>query len=286
MMGAIFILAMEREFIEFPLEIISLIHKYVGKLTDPLFDPLLTIYFDHIWPTVVLFYNTHLNPLIQTMTSSRLFQQIIHSISPDHLSAIPSTGLGTDRSAGMIDITALYNQSKPFLKSLYNRYQLFALGESSIDRFSCIFMGYILFALFLCICFTRSKVVYNIFGNTAQEALRQYVIILKLTMFITIELLIFPLVCGALLDATTLPLFEGATLKSRMELSKSNPVSFLALLLYLVHNVVENLLAASMTGVRRQQEVHVLQAGISTASCFVSVAYSLPERSICIFRPG
>ncbi|KAG1178370.1 hypothetical protein G6F70_005835 [Rhizopus microsporus] len=211
MMGAIFILAMEREFIEFPLEIISLIHKHIGKLTDPLFDPLLTIYFDHIWPTVVLFYNSHLNPLIQTMTSSRLFQQISHSISSDHLSVIPSTGLVTDRSAYMIDITAFYNQSKPFLKSLYNRYQLFALGESSIDRFSCIFMG--------------SKVVYNVFGNTAQEALRQYVIILKLTMFITIELLIFPLVCGALLDATTLPLFEGATLKSRMELSKSNPVS-------------------------------------------------------------
>ncbi|CEG71873.1 hypothetical protein RMATCC62417_07529 [Rhizopus microsporus] len=225
MMGAIFILAMEREFIEFPLEIISLIHKYLGKLTDPLFDPLLTIYFDHIWPIAVLFYNSHLNPLIQTMSSSRLFQQINHSISSDHLSVIPSTGLVTDHSAYMMDITTLYNQSKPFLKSLYNRYQLFALGESSIDRFSCIFMGYILFALFLCICFTRSKVVYNIFGNTAQEALRQYVIILKLTMFITIELLIFPLVCGALLDATTLPLFEGATLKSRMELSKSNPVS-------------------------------------------------------------
>ncbi|KAG8906763.1 hypothetical protein FRC01_007903, partial [Tulasnella sp. 417] len=49
-----------------------------------------------------------------------------------------------------------------------------------------------------------------------RSVIRQQVILIKVLVFITIELIIFPLGCGILLDLNTLPLFPSGTLQRRI----------------------------------------------------------------------
>ncbi|KAG0750553.1 hypothetical protein G6F35_005012 [Rhizopus arrhizus] len=212
MIGVISILSVGKEIAGLPLELIGFIHKNLGKITDPLIDPILSAYFDYVWPSILLCCELYLNPLMERyLGKERLL----------------SDQSASSAATGVDHLIALYHQSKPILESAYHRYQAFAIGESSGDRFVCILIGYATLFLFACVLLTRSKMIYTLFGDAAQEALREYLVILKLTMFIAIELLVFPLFCGAVLDLSTLPLFEGASVTSRVIFLKSSPVSSL-----------------------------------------------------------
>jgi E3 ubiquitin-protein ligase MARCH6 len=47
----------------------------------------------------------------------------------------------------------------------------------------------------------------------------------KVILIISIEMLVFPLYCGLLMDAALLPLFEDATLKSRFDFTMRHPLT-------------------------------------------------------------
>lgn len=47
--------------------------------------------------------------------------------------------------------------------------------------------------------------------------------VMKVILIISIEMLVFPLYCGLLLDVALLPLFEGATMKSRLMFTMNSP---------------------------------------------------------------
>ncbi|KAL1861022.1 hypothetical protein Plec18170_001537 [Paecilomyces lecythidis] len=51
--------------------------------------------------------------------------------------------------------------------------------------------------------------------------------VMKVILIIGIEMIVFPLYCGTLLDVALMPLFENATLKSRLEFTSASPVTSL-----------------------------------------------------------
>ncbi|KAL4785518.1 hypothetical protein BJX76DRAFT_324456 [Aspergillus varians] len=59
------------------------------------------------------------------------------------------------------------------------------------------------------------------------EGLHQAGGVMKVILIIGIEMIVFPLYCGALLDIALLPLFENATIASRSEFTSTNPLTSL-----------------------------------------------------------
>ncbi|KAJ9212318.1 hypothetical protein DTO166G4_6100 [Paecilomyces variotii] len=51
--------------------------------------------------------------------------------------------------------------------------------------------------------------------------------VMKVILIIGIEMIVFPLYCGTLLDVALMPLFENASLKSRLEFTSASPVTSL-----------------------------------------------------------
>lgn len=96
---------------------------------------------------------------------------------------------------------------KPLIKTAFHRYQEFAVGQSATDRVACIAVGYMIITALSCWYMAQGSPAS--LGRTAQEALRHQGIITKVGTIITIELVVFPLICGYLLDISTKPLFNN-----------------------------------------------------------------------------
>ncbi|KAL2020037.1 hypothetical protein VTK56DRAFT_8940 [Thermocarpiscus australiensis] len=98
------------------------------------------------------------------------------------------------------------------------------------DRFWAITAGYVTLALLAGLYLRRGTPFSS--GQIAQEweasvidGLNQASGVMKVILIIGIEMLVFPLYCGILLDVALLPLFENATLKSRVVFTMNSPVT-------------------------------------------------------------
>lgn len=96
------------------------------------------------------------------------------------------------------------------------------------DRMIAIATGYALFAIAGALYISRSspfassdqgKKVENIIRDIFQQSAG----VVKVILIIGIEMLVFPLYCGLLLDMAMLPLFEQSTLQSRLEFTLHSP---------------------------------------------------------------
>lgn len=106
----------------------------------------------------------------------------------------------------------------PLLAKSANRWHGFANGSSPTDRIVCVLVGYMVLVLLGTWYLSRTRNAYGrTVGRAVQQAIRQQGIILKVAFFVAIELVIFPIVCGILLDLSTLPLFPNATPWTRFE---------------------------------------------------------------------
>ncbi|KAL9556071.1 hypothetical protein MBANPS3_002067 [Mucor bainieri] len=114
------------------------------------------------------------------------------------------------------------------------RWHRFATGQTTLDRSMCVFVGYLVLiglgSWYLTHgSRTRSSRRHGNHaasaGETIQDLIRQQGIFLKVLMFILIELVVFPTVCGFLLDMATLPLFVNASLLSRYAFHLRSPYS-------------------------------------------------------------
>ena len=99
---------------------------------------------------------------------------------------------------------------------------------TALDRGLATTIGYIFIAVVGAIYFTRlaplAKSRHNKKIETViLEILQQAGGIAKVVLIISIEMLVFPLYCGLLLDIAMLPLFEGANLQGRVEFSRRSP---------------------------------------------------------------
>lgn len=101
---------------------------------------------------------------------------------------------------------------------------------SGTDRFWAILCGYFTFSAISALYLKRGSPFST--GQTGQEweaslidLLNQASGVMKVILIISIEMLIFPLYCGLLLDVALLPLFEATTLKSRVAFTVNFPLT-------------------------------------------------------------
>lgn len=100
------------------------------------------------------------------------------------------------------------------------------------DRIIAIVVGYI-FASMLGLLYLRITRLFSgvqrgqrIEGVVA-DVLHQAGGVMKVILIIGIEMIVFPLYCGSLLDLALMPLFENATLESRMNFTATSPLTSL-----------------------------------------------------------
>ncbi|KAI1422051.1 hypothetical protein F5Y12DRAFT_787037 [Xylaria sp. FL1777] len=98
------------------------------------------------------------------------------------------------------------------------------------DRSWAILLGYASLTLLAALYLSRGATFAT--GQAAQEweasiidALNQASGVMKVILIISIEMLVFPLYCGLLLDIALLPLFEHTTLKSRLLFAYNYPLT-------------------------------------------------------------
>ncbi|KAI1373342.1 hypothetical protein F4677DRAFT_429358 [Hypoxylon crocopeplum] len=98
------------------------------------------------------------------------------------------------------------------------------------DRTWAILLGYVSLSVVAGLYLARGSPIST--GQTAQEweasiidALNQASGVMKVILIISIEMLIFPLYCGLLLDFALLPLFEGTSMKSRLLFTYNYPLT-------------------------------------------------------------
>lgn len=135
----------------------------------------------------------------------------------------------SETTSSIIDRTNTINNwelIKGYLYSIsaiiFKRWRQCATDHGSLDRIVCTVVGYIV--LISIGSFYLSKNKSSRAGST-NEILRQQGVFLKVLFFIFLELVIFPTVCGVLLDISTLPLFTDSSIKSRFHFVLLNPYS-------------------------------------------------------------
>ena len=100
------------------------------------------------------------------------------------------------------------------------------------DRIIAILMGYLLASLIGLLYLRITGLISNArrgqrIEGVFAEVLQQAGGVLKVILIIGIEMIVFPLYCGLLLDVALLPLFENATTTSRINFTSSSPLTSL-----------------------------------------------------------
>lgn len=110
-------------------------------------------------------------------------------------------------------------------------YDLAAWGTR--DRIFTIFVGYGFFSI-IGVLYLKARRLVKDFHQEAElgdgaviDGLNQAAGVLKVILIITIEMIIFPLYCGMLLDIALLPLFEDTTIVSRLLFTAKSPATSL-----------------------------------------------------------
>src|SRR5258708_38877948 len=76
----------------------------------------------------------------------------------------------------------------------------------------------------ICRHFLASSVLYSGTSVIIQNPMTQQLIVVKVAVFILIELVVFPFRCSVILDISTLSLFRGATIWTHLEYSAHAPL--------------------------------------------------------------
>lgn len=98
------------------------------------------------------------------------------------------------------------------------------------DKLLAIVLGYLFFA---CIGYLYLNIARLVLGLRSEDkvegvvadSLRQAGGVVKVVVIIGIEMIVFPLYCGLLLDAALMPLFEGVTLQTRVAFMVRAPIT-------------------------------------------------------------
>lgn len=129
-----------------------------------------------------------------------------------------SAAFVSNLSSYVRELAAAQNNSRPVQAQAID---ISLARWSAQDKILAIILGYLFFAT---IGYTYLKVTRLIFSLRSDEkvegivadSLRQAGGVVKVVVIIGIEMIVFPLYCGLLLDAALMPLFEGVTLQTRL----------------------------------------------------------------------
>ncbi|KAJ2917102.1 hypothetical protein MD484_g3273, partial [Candolleomyces efflorescens] len=101
-----------------------------------------------------------------------------------------------------------------------------AVGNGPTNKVFAIILGYSVFGLMLAV-YLNLLTVGNArtAGRAIRNAIRQQLLVVKVAGFIFIELVVFPLGCGVVLDACTIWLFAEANIQSRIAFFSQAPLT-------------------------------------------------------------
>ncbi|KAI8393645.1 uncharacterized protein BYT42DRAFT_609419 [Radiomyces spectabilis] len=235
--GRLVILIRPISFIQTPIYMMRLI-------TDPLVD----IVLDRLMPLVASsldsketsFRNALLPEKIQVAAAawydhvlqgvSHLLTMVHWDMSKDSTSVLWTNHTEPLQSTDLSNATSVWPLVQEKLQTagvaVANRWHQFAVGQTGLDRVACVLLGYGVLIFVGSWYLTRGRnVTRRSTADSVQEIIRQQGVFLKVLLFILIELVIFPSVCGVLLDLATLPLFANTSAASRLAFHQANPYS-------------------------------------------------------------
>lgn len=208
-------------------------------ITDPLVDFVLDLCIPYIWSLIGGFVISAVPDSIQLA-----FQSIQDQFSKGMETAVVLsnetiarnatvvnnvTKAGSDSLMMNMDWVLIQNKIETMSEVALARWHRFATGQTGLDRSMCILVGYLVLIAFGSWYLNHrrriSNSTRNTTGDTIQDIIRQQGIFLKVLFFIVIELVVFPTVCGFLLDMATLPLFSNASVASRYLFHLKSPYS-------------------------------------------------------------
>lgn len=182
-----------------------------------------------------------LDPVVNALPNDAFFT-FVQSVKPSFLKYIQSSCVAFDRtdvhtlnsiermvhyfclkSAFVINAVKRYRTpvGQLFL-ALLKRWRECALRKRGVDRIVCTLFGYILLITLGSWYLSKSK---RSRPGSTNEILRQQGVFLKVLVCIFLELVLFPTVCGILIDISTLPLFAGCSFQGRLDFLVKNPYS-------------------------------------------------------------
>lgn len=208
-------------------------------ITDPLVDFVLDLCIPYIWSLVGSFIISTVPESIQLAIKSIQNQfsqgvETIVSLSNETITSNESvmnniTKTGSDSLMMNMDWILIQNKIEMMSTVALARWHRFATGQTGLDRSICILVGYLVLVTLGSWYLTHGRRISNSTRNTTsdtiQDIIRQQGIFLKVLFFIVIELIVFPTVCGFLLDMATLPLFANASFTSRYLFHLKSPYS-------------------------------------------------------------
>ncbi|KAI7896747.1 uncharacterized protein EV154DRAFT_535463 [Mucor mucedo] len=230
--GRLVILIQPISFIETPIYVMRLI-------TDPLVDFVLDLCFPYIWSLIGGFIISAVPESIQLALKSIQDQfskgvETAVTLSNETITRNETvvnnmTRAGSDSLMMNMDWVLIQNKIEAMSAVALARWHRFGTGQTGLDRSMCILVGYLVLitlgSWYLNHGRRASNSSRNTTGETIQDIIRQQGIFLKVLFFIVIELVVFPTVCGFLLDMATLPLFVNASFTSRYLFHLKSPYS-------------------------------------------------------------
>ncbi|KAH9821775.1 hypothetical protein DFH28DRAFT_950559 [Melampsora americana] len=124
----------------------------------------------------------------------------------------------------IISLSPIWHQ---LIDQLGERLERIAYGSKPLDRALAVLLGYteLVFLSLIYLSSGLDQQRARFVSETIVNGMKQQVMITKVGTFIFIELVIFPFLCGFLINLTTIPVFPNTTISNRLELYSASPYS-------------------------------------------------------------
>ncbi|KAI0085732.1 hypothetical protein BDY19DRAFT_964078 [Irpex rosettiformis] len=219
--------------IDFPIRAIRII-------TDPVVDTFMLFLSQAIYPPfkhVALLLLRPVSRFIVRVIGEKLTQDIVSnaiSLYEHALGQFTSSAIEVAPSATFLEKLAAYDSpvmqyAEPYfaplgenLRTLWQEVQehwiKLALGNGTSEKIFAISLGYVVDALLLAIYLNVLTIgSMKSAGRAVRSAIRQQLLVVKVAAFILVELVVFPLGCGIMLDVCTVSLFPQGSFNTRSD---------------------------------------------------------------------
>ncbi|KAF9586544.1 hypothetical protein BGW38_002541 [Lunasporangiospora selenospora] len=201
----------------------------LSRLTDPILDYI----FDRVVPATGVQLSRFAGPVIESQIGSVLLKPVLLTLQ-EQWTNILELIVGVSKS-DLDQVTYSKNATEiipvesnaanlTLIHQITQTWNGVVNGTSSGDRFMAISLGYIIVLSLTYWYYSRIHSSHdNGFNRIVKEILRKQGLVLKIVLFVAIEMIAFPLFCGALIGVATLPLFQGASISSRIVFFLTSP---------------------------------------------------------------
>ncbi|KAI9020804.1 hypothetical protein CLU79DRAFT_218346 [Phycomyces nitens] len=234
MTGRIFILIRPMSFIQTPIYILRLftdpfVDFFMDRVVVSVYDiahsnyskqHILTEKLEIAFEKLLLWTTEYTTKLLQ-FVHPHSSQEALQVYSTNHTISVLETATTLGKQTDLIQ-----KKLEVMAHIALRRWHQFAIGQTWIDRSVCVIVGYSVLILFGSWYLTRfAASSRSIHGTTLKDIIWQQGIFLKVFFLILLELIIFPIICGALIDIATVPLLSDGSLMAHWTFVQKNPYS-------------------------------------------------------------